>query len=564
MDPLTESDTNTFSSPLLPTPEQKYQLRNLLHSNSLPRELSHFESVIASAPADLVRYDAAIERIQKLLDTVISDRETLQEYSDGCHSVLATVRRLPTEILGEIFARCAPEPMQLFAFWEHDTIRDNIARVSQLHLRRLSQVCASWHTTIMGTPSLWATIDVDLSYIQASAMTQITDLLSLSLQRSANSPLTIHLRAESQTAGPALELVAQHSARWRAADIYIFPQVFTYIAAAKGNLPLLELLEIGGSALDRLDIFDAAPKLTEVKISCFGADNPQLPWPQLQRVTYEYTGPTLHIVDGFGEGLQVMQQCSSACKFSLFDLDFTDQDFPIPHLTSVQSDISELHLSLSDDGGPEHFRQVLGELLAPLTLPSLQGLLFQAAVTRNPLFWPRAQFGAFFVRSSLRDTLQHLSLHDMIVTEDDLVECLSEMRVLINLHIEDVPSSGPGAEDHLLVTNSLLQRLTRTTDPTCLVPNLRIFAFSSLFTFDDSFLLAFVTSRLVPGQIYGQLFKLDMWWHPTTPAERDIDEAVAACMTELEGRNELVWSFHPIEWLYNCTWIISNCSPVAR
>ncbi|KAJ7464136.1 hypothetical protein FB451DRAFT_1562008 [Mycena latifolia] len=348
----------------------------------------------------------------------------------------------------------------------------------------------------MGTPSLWATIDVDLSYIQASAMTQITNLLSLSLQRSANSPLTIHLRAESQTAGPALELVAQHSARWRAADIYILPQVFTYIAAAKGNLPLLELLEIGGSALDQLDVFDTAPKLTEVKISCFGADNPQLPWPQLQQVTYEYTGPTLHIVDGFGEGLQVMQQCSSACKFSLFDLDFTDQDFPIPHLTPVHSDISELYLSLSDDGGPEHFL-----------------LIVPGCCRRKPPFLAAGPMGCLLLAVL---TLRYSTASIPPWTEEDLVECLSEMRVLIDLHIEDVPSSGSGVGDHLLVTNSLLQRLTWTADPPCLIPNLGIFAFSSLFTFDDSVLLAFVTSRLVPGQIDAEPFRLDMWWHPTT------------------------------------------------
>ncbi|KAJ7445292.1 hypothetical protein FB451DRAFT_1055675 [Mycena latifolia] len=305
MDPLSHRYTDPFSSLLLPNPEQTHQLHDLLRSNSLPREASHFQSVIASAAADLVDYDTAIERFQQMLRTMASERAALQDYSDRCRSVFAPVRRLPTEILGEIFSLCALEPMQLFVFWEHKTPRNNIDRVAQTHLLRS-----------------WATIDVDLSETQPRDITKITKLLSLSLRRSANYPLTIHVHA-GRSIDPSravLELLAEHSSRWQTADIYISEFAFAYISAAKGNLPLLERLNISGASLSLLDIFEDAPNLTRVSFSELGSDLPKLPWSQLHGVTYSHVWS----VDNLRDGLQIMGRCPSGCRFSIFDLDIAD------------------------------------------------------------------------------------------------------------------------------------------------------------------------------------------------------------------------------------------------
>ncbi|KAJ6477936.1 hypothetical protein C8R47DRAFT_945993, partial [Mycena vitilis] len=94
---------------------------------------------------DLARYDDEIHVMQQALSQLISERQLLQQYNDGCRSLFAPVRRLPTEILTEIFALCHPTT---------DTIR-----AAQSHLLPLAQVCWRWYETVIGTPRLWATIE---------------------------------------------------------------------------------------------------------------------------------------------------------------------------------------------------------------------------------------------------------------------------------------------------------------------------------------------------------------------------------------------------------------------
>ncbi|KAF8178871.1 hypothetical protein K438DRAFT_1457434, partial [Mycena galopus ATCC 62051] len=63
---------------------------------------------IHETPAELVRYDTEIKRLQTVLNGLVSDRAMLADYADGCQSLFTPVRRLPPELLVEIFEACAP------------------------------------------------------------------------------------------------------------------------------------------------------------------------------------------------------------------------------------------------------------------------------------------------------------------------------------------------------------------------------------------------------------------------------------------------------------------------
>ncbi|KAJ6582682.1 hypothetical protein DFH09DRAFT_1145715 [Mycena vulgaris] len=533
MHPLGEANAKPlFSSTFLPAPEQKAQLLELLRSNCLPREPSHFQSVIASSPADLARYDADIERFRKIAalhSRLIMDRADLQEYSDGCQSIFAPVRRLPTEILGEMFSLCAPDPIRLYMCLDSDSPADGIERTAQMHLLALSQACSSWRSVVMGTPSLWATIDVDFSPPPpkpAGLIATLTKLVSLSLKRSANYPLTIHLRALDADAGPALELLAQHSGRWRTADLQVCLPAFPYLSAAKDKLSLLERLEIGGSSLDGLDLFEAAPKLKEVSLAESGAGYSQLPWHQLHEVTYRHRffPPEGHDANNV---LQLLPHCSIYCQFNICDLDVTN--LVLSDLTPVESQVCDLEVSLANAHyrGPIHCESALGRLLTSLTLPNLEDLTFNNSPIGTPLVWAPEHFSRLAARSSFRDTL-----------------CLSETPSLDSLHIEDVPANIGGITDHyLVVTDTLLQRLTWTAHPTCLVPKLEYLTFTSLFTFDDRALLDCVTSRSVACRNCLEPFCLAMYWYP--PDEHKLNDSVAAGMSELTKQGALTWSLEP-------------------
>ncbi|KAJ7792147.1 hypothetical protein B0H14DRAFT_2191111, partial [Mycena olivaceomarginata] len=177
---------------------------SILRSNSLPpdSELSSFRTTISVAPAELAHYDLAINGVQSQLDRLSSERRTLASYTDGCRSALSPIRRVPVEVLVEIFDLCLAEGMY--------------------HLSAATtpeaEGCSLWHYTAMGTPKLWSTIPIDTtlwSRCTASADT-LFSLLESSLNRGKDHSLTMNvgvLRSDSH-AQSVLALLVKHAPRW--------------------------------------------------------------------------------------------------------------------------------------------------------------------------------------------------------------------------------------------------------------------------------------------------------------------------------------------------------------
>ncbi|KAJ7501001.1 hypothetical protein B0H11DRAFT_2224846 [Mycena galericulata] len=504
-----------FSSLLLPTGDEMDQLRRSLRS---------------TAPASLLIYDL----LREILNRMVSERAVLAEYSDGCRSLLAPVRRLPTEVLVEIFALCRPESKPAYITWGSTSLATTMERAAQSYLLQLSQVCSSWYTTVMGTPSLWANIDAFCTSMTTSQEELFRDLLNLSIQRSVDFSLSISIYTCFGNCASALQLLAQNSSRWRRADIWIDDSSFQIFAVAKANLPLLEYLSLGGMRLQTLDIFEDAPRLTKIKMGEMEETPLALPWRQLRSFTYE----SARSMD-LGNGLPVMCRLSTDCGFGIYNLDIDDT--ATANLEPVTADICIFHMTLITCIGAEHARICTSEILATLTFPNLRGLFFASGVIDNPLSWPREPFLAFASRCSTRSNLTQLSLHDTVISEEDLFECIAEMPILHELFIQDIPSWVADGADHILLTSGLFQRLTWTSDPTCLVPRLVIFDFSSFFTFDEGVWLDFVESRVVPGRDEFGSFEMKTLW--LTPATPELDEPVLDRMSELDEQREVYWTF---------------------
>ncbi|KAJ7831932.1 hypothetical protein B0H14DRAFT_2592358 [Mycena olivaceomarginata] len=81
---------------------------SILRSNLLPSNTSSFQATISSAPAELGRYDAEIHKLQIQFNRLIADRRILASYADKCHGVFSPIRRLPPELLADIFELCLP------------------------------------------------------------------------------------------------------------------------------------------------------------------------------------------------------------------------------------------------------------------------------------------------------------------------------------------------------------------------------------------------------------------------------------------------------------------------
>ncbi|KAJ7766246.1 hypothetical protein B0H16DRAFT_1717464 [Mycena metata] len=127
---------------------------------------------------------------------------------DGAHAAPATapVYRVPVELLEEIFTLCRPK---VLGHWERSKI--NLERLAQTHLIDLVQVCSRWNIVVKGTPSLWCTIELYISPPQGpmtpTSIGTIMHLLRLSLERSRNFPLDLHIYADGH-GGSVIDLVA--------------------------------------------------------------------------------------------------------------------------------------------------------------------------------------------------------------------------------------------------------------------------------------------------------------------------------------------------------------------
>jgi hypothetical protein len=307
------------------------------------------------------------------------------------------------------------------------------------HLMQLLQVCSTWYNTIMTTPSLWANIAVDLA-LANPRLTSPDSQLSRFLARSGNCPLTIKLAAciGRGHMHSSLELLGLCAERWRFADLYLEEGISPLLWRLSGKLPRLERLALGGDGADGIDLFATAPSLTRVVLSDINGAPPKLPWGQLHEMTYYASRPCRFNADDIANRLAVMSHCSRHCEFNMYSLDLGHfvVDPSASALIPIQSDIPVLRLAVLDRNGEEHYRAALGEIIGVLTLPNLRELLFLSSIPDDdPLFWPREQFPAFASRSSLGETLTTLFLYHMVITEDELSECLSETKPLQELFI---------------------------------------------------------------------------------------------------------------------------------
>lgn len=133
-------NTSFEKSHLLPSSAQVTQLHDILRSNNLPpgSVASSFQSVIDQSPLELKRYAAEIQRLEKTLAELKSDLASLESYTNGCRSMFSPLRRLPNELLVEIFDLCSPPGADLIS--DTTTPEEEEDRVARNYLLQLSQV----------------------------------------------------------------------------------------------------------------------------------------------------------------------------------------------------------------------------------------------------------------------------------------------------------------------------------------------------------------------------------------------------------------------------------------
>lgn len=457
------------------------------------------ESHNASSDAQryLTLYDAEISRLDNIIAKLRQEREEYQTFMNAISSLSAPIRRMPAELLSQIFHYCTQSQA-----WSNNT-----ARPVGLAPLNLGLVCRSWRDIAISAKDLWSDITLDLTGSIQCGPDVTEDILTMFLERSEPLPLCIHLDVGYEVvwdlpisyAGP-LRVLAESSERWRMAQLYVSDNMCSpggSLAGIEGKLPILEELDIrynDGSMLYDNTIFLDCPKLHNVAL----ADGvlPAIPWEQIS--SYRSTGPDFSAM----MALRWLDVCPPLRDLIVDGYSMRAAKYiPASYAVSSNLQILVINTTIYEAVGISTFLDLL-------TLPSLKSFSMKCTVPLSdseyesePVSWPHGAVVRLLCRST--STLGSLTLDYTTITAENLLEILHLTPALSNLHIRERPFP----ENLPTLTNTFLE--TVTYSPTAgsderppLLPGLTHIDLTVTSQSEPSLFLNLIESRWEPEDVY--------------------------------------------------------------
>ena len=309
--------------------------------------------------------DSSISRLDAQIKDHQRRRHALCDHRQMLATLLAPVRRLAPELLGEIFRFCLPQ----------DYHEEGAYKAVMLP----SHVCKYWRDVALSTPTLWTNI---VLRITNKTFESQAALVTTWFSRTGSLSLSFTLDGQ-ENVRPIMAFLLQHCNRWQYINLRVPFETIQPLESAKGYLQHLETIRI--DAMDEMDemsysvehIFGSAPRLWELSLNC------QLIWNGLSgswaRLAELDVGDASYTV---GDCLTLLHSMRNLRKLSIY----TDSDIAEHH----HSVLSHPLVSFGALGTAAH------QLFNHITLPSLRELSLGEIDSE----WPRSQLISFLERSS--------------------------------------------------------------------------------------------------------------------------------------------------------------------
>ncbi|KAJ7131404.1 hypothetical protein C8R44DRAFT_57218 [Mycena epipterygia] len=273
-DPLTsmvasDAGIDTARAPELPIASSR--LAYLLESNIPPLELEipAIRQIIIENQTRMDTLNAEIDVLRIAMDRLIEERDERQECVRKHTAVVSPVRRMPPELMCEIFA-LTPCTRRI----GHDTV--------YCPPWCLGHICRSWRDWAHADPSLWWTIEISNNHYSTHESFDLHDthppsMIETQLRLSGNVPLTVIF--DGHDCGiedrQLWELLLPQCARWSTVRLECgrnFSALFDLLDGVRGRVPLLKRLELFTYDLHdnpfyQLTAFSIAPNLREVMLT---------------------------------------------------------------------------------------------------------------------------------------------------------------------------------------------------------------------------------------------------------------------------------------------------------
>jgi hypothetical protein len=434
----------------------------MLNSSAIysPAQTREFSKTIGEMEADIARVDCEMFRLQEAMDHMQNERRKLESSLDEYRSLVAPIRRIPPEMLSEIFLHCLMDDTEIL-----------VAEAPLL----LSFVCRRWRTVAISTPQLWSSVCV--KSIRKGSIS--IEMLQIWLLRSCNSPLTLSVNAESfddvVVARSYINALIPHCRRWQDVEFALPVSLLSMFNAVAGSLPLLQKLGLYIDTLDPfLDAFKVAPMLCDVTFAYdLSPTSIRLPWRQLKRCDVQYSSASVC--------LYIMQQSVNLVHCKLECLRNRSEVFNQPEAPMLRPHLRSLQLTA---GTPVD----LASIMDSITAPALDKLEI-TQVSSIPSLLSQDHLSRFLTRSCC--AIQCLRLYNIVITAGELIACLEVLPFLVVLRVTELHARSA-------FTSEMLDRLTRqksTQTLSLLVPKLKNLTLSGIFDVGDQAILDMVRSR---------------------------------------------------------------------
>ncbi|KAK7462429.1 hypothetical protein VKT23_008027 [Stygiomarasmius scandens] len=212
-----------------------------------------------------------------------------QKHTEACshvqnyNTILHPIRRLPPEVLAEIFISTSADLTNPLCMKEPPWI--------------LAQVCHRWRSIALSLPKLYSSLALRLDLRATEASAKAVSILAEYLVRSGSYPLTICVFSDFTPNHPLLSLLYSYSHRWKKAFLSLSLKGFHALSGlVRGGVPILEVLSIYAriqpgetrrtwNATKVVDAFEYAPALHTlyVKSVPFLGTSFVLPWEKIKK-----------------------------------------------------------------------------------------------------------------------------------------------------------------------------------------------------------------------------------------------------------------------------------------
>ncbi|KAJ6561729.1 hypothetical protein B0H19DRAFT_1142455 [Mycena capillaripes] len=475
--------------------------KDILHTNAVPSnaECQRIHELLLDPREEAAALTVEIERLQALISQLTQKRAHLNEFIDAHTALMSPVRRLPADVVLEVFTVCLPAG------------RNSIMSGEEAPLL-LCHICREWRHLALSTPCLWASLHI-VAPPNVSKTDRLIEAVNTWLSRSGVLPLSISLvrapdRDPEADFSMLVAALVQYSSRWKRMRLRLDPDCsFKQLKTlSPADVPMLESIDIDGYPMEQEDGQSALSFLGSLSLHSVTLRHMTtiiilpLPWNQLRHLSLAQNPAAWFTA---AEGIELLQRCPNleTCTLPLW----TGQEIvPPTTLTCRMEQMRQLSVVDGWEATTDFFQNI--------DLPSLRSLEYSATSVD----------GSFFIPVTSRNHLQSLSFRMDRVMSETIIECLRLVPALRELVIcddfftvNDSPDSSVDSE----VWNSLTPTTHNLHDVLC--PALSTVNFIRFDATSDTMLLKFIQARTeshFPG--ISQLSKVHV--HFSRPVQVDI------------------------------------------